>query len=182
MAGNPETLVVDPAGDVYLNVANEIRLLVSTKVLSVCSKVFAAMFGSNFTEGQQTFSFFSPLEIDLPEDDPNAMKHLCCHLHLKHILMEQSGHSRLEILRLAIVADKYGCADALRLVSYVLRSYLEEPAHCDDIFLLMAAYHLNGAAVFSSIAAKILLLHSNSHDMLRFDAVPELVPEHVYRA
>ena len=49
----PKKIIIDPAGDVLLAIGEPpVSLLVSTKVLSVASDVFRAMFGPRFVEGQ----------------------------------------------------------------------------------------------------------------------------------
>jgi hypothetical protein len=50
--GHSETVEIDPAGDVRLEIGRESKsLLVSSKVLSLASSVFKAMFGPHFQEG-----------------------------------------------------------------------------------------------------------------------------------
>ena len=72
---NPPT-VMDPEGDVIL-VLGDVGLQVSSKVLSVASPVFKAMFGPHFAEGQGQASSMKPRRIKLHDDDVEAMKVLC---------------------------------------------------------------------------------------------------------
>ena len=62
---------IDPLGDVIFVVEDKVKLLVSSTVLSVSSRVFGAMFGPRFSEGQNNTSA-EPKEVRIPEDDAKA--------------------------------------------------------------------------------------------------------------
>ena len=94
--------VIDPQGDVIL-ICGEIELQVSSKVLSLASPVFQALFGPNFAEGQPTSSKAS--RIQLHDDDAESMRLMCAILHHKCASANGIGLERLE--RLAVVTDKY---------------------------------------------------------------------------
>ncbi|KAK3724140.1 hypothetical protein LTR37_001262 [Vermiconidia calcicola] len=69
-------------GDVSLVVSGAVQLNVSSVVLGTTSKVFRAMLGPNFAEGQsiRTASAQRPAEIRLPNDDADAFAHATHHL------------------------------------------------------------------------------------------------------
>src|SRR5277367_6787997 len=80
-----EAVKIDPAGDVLLQVGSsepKAYLLVSSKVFSLASPVFAAMLSPQFKEGN-SLSSGNGCEITLPEDDPEAMTLLCNCLHFR---------------------------------------------------------------------------------------------------
>lgn len=93
---------IDPDGDVIL-VCGETEFQVSSKVLSLASPVFKALFGPNFAEGQATTRKTS--RIQLHDDDAESMRFMCAVLHHKCASGNSIGLERLE--RLAVVTDKY---------------------------------------------------------------------------
>ncbi|KAF2491816.1 hypothetical protein BU16DRAFT_443687, partial [Lophium mytilinum] len=111
----PGTTVMDKNGDVLLELGSEdltAHLLVSSKVLSLASSVFNAMFTHGFSEGEGLTSK-SPRLIPLPDDDPPAMTLLCHILHFRtsSIPMERDVAALAE---LAILCDKYDCAGPVK--------------------------------------------------------------------
>lgn len=94
--------VIDPEGDVIL-ICGEIEFQVSSKVLSLASPVFKALFGPCFAEGQPTSRKAS--RIQLPDDDAESMRFMCAVLHHKCASAQGIGLERLE--KLAVVTDKY---------------------------------------------------------------------------
>jgi hypothetical protein len=104
---------IDPQGDVVINTSAEgFSLLVSSKILSVASPVFAAMFSPHFREGNSLATASAPITIDLLEDAPAALENICNVLHYKHdlVTVQMRFHDLLEI---AVVADKYDLAKSL---------------------------------------------------------------------
>ena len=71
--------VMDPEGDIIL-VLGDVGLQVSSKVLSLASPVFKAMFGPHFAEGQGQASSTKIRRVKLHDDDVEAMKILCKHI------------------------------------------------------------------------------------------------------
>ncbi|KAK5071263.1 hypothetical protein LTR64_007766 [Lithohypha guttulata] len=78
--------------------------------LQAASPVFATLLGSQFQEGHKTYSVANPLPF--PEDDPTAMLNLCRILHWQSGTVDISTDDWLQ--QLAIVCDKYRCAQALK--------------------------------------------------------------------
>lgn len=93
---------IDPEGDIIL-ICGEAELQVSSKVLSLASPVFKALFSPNFAEGQPTSNKGS--RIHLHDDDAESMRFMCAVLHHKCTSANRIGLERLE--RLAVVTDKY---------------------------------------------------------------------------
>ena len=85
--------IVDSDGDVLLDCGGTptYQIQVSSKVLSLASKVFAAMLGPNFQEGQPLqvettdLKRKRPIEIKLLDDHWEAMLTLCRVLHYRSI-------------------------------------------------------------------------------------------------
>lgn len=76
---------------------------VSSKLLSLASPVFKALFSPGFAEGQPTSS--NPIRIQLHDDDADSMCLMCAVFHHKCAWANGIG---LEILkRLVIITDKY---------------------------------------------------------------------------
>jgi hypothetical protein len=98
---------ISPDGDVVLVVGSRnVRLRIQSQCLRCASKVFGAMFGPHWSEGQG-FSKESPREVPLVEDDADALRTICCVLHHRNDDVPQSLTPK-EVLQIAIEADKYG--------------------------------------------------------------------------
>ncbi|KAI9871679.1 MAG: hypothetical protein M1830_002623 [Pleopsidium flavum] len=116
-------IVIDPDGDIIF-VLEETELRVSSKVLSVASAVFKAMFGPHFLEGSDLTSM-SARRISLPDDNAEAMTTLCNILHHRNNKIDQEpAPSALE--QLAVLCDKYDCSKALVPWSRTWMSYYHQ--------------------------------------------------------
>src|SRR5450432_969777 len=115
---------IDRHGDVTLQLTKKIdgdpedgihSLLVSSKVLTLASPVFAAMLSPRFREGQRSASgTLDP--VALPEDDADVMTLLCRILHFDYSALP--ARPDLEVFKnLAILCDKFDCITPLRFVS-----------------------------------------------------------------
>jgi hypothetical protein len=108
-------ITVDPNHDIVLRLSGY-DLLVSSKVLSLASPVFEAMFKPHFKEGvEHHLQLGEPLIIPLPEDDLEATTLFCriTHHRSRDLLRTPSP---LCLENLAIFCDTYICAGSL--VSY----------------------------------------------------------------
>ena len=110
----------DPAGDVVLKLGSGdgVTLIrVHSKVLSLASPVFAAMLSPRFAEGRSLEDkkglFNSTTTIDLPDDDPTAMSLLCKILHYKEDAAQQAFHPLDNLMKLAVICDKYNMSKTL---------------------------------------------------------------------
>ena len=104
---------IDADGDLIL-ILGAGRLKVSSKILSLASNVFKAMFKQGFKEGNTMHNNIGALQyIELPDDDFHAITFMCRIIH--HNPLRLSKCSIDEITDLAIVADKYDCTAAISL-------------------------------------------------------------------
>ncbi len=158
--GSTAMVVIDPNGDVIfvLGTDKNIKLLVSSKVLSIASKPFAAMFSPRFTESKG-LSAAAPKEIPLPEDDAKAMTVLCKAIHHKLEDGDEPG-TTLELLEVVVLADKYDCTKlhSLKLWTKDLPSSLPK----DAFALLVMSYLSNDSKGFE--AASLSLIRSQEAD------------------
>lgn len=77
--------------------------IIQSKVLSLASPVFKALFSPRFAEGQSTSSEVS--RIQLHDDDAESLRFMCAVLHHKCASVNSIGMERLE--KLAVATDKY---------------------------------------------------------------------------
>ncbi|OCL09897.1 hypothetical protein AOQ84DRAFT_375415 [Glonium stellatum] len=79
-------------GDIILVVGLELRRLrVHALILKNASKVFNAMFGPHFREGQGLGGACSK-EIPLPDDDADALKLICSVIHSRNDMVPGLSH------------------------------------------------------------------------------------------
>jgi hypothetical protein len=103
-------VVIDPEGDVILQLA-EAELQVSSRALSLVSKYWKAMFSPRFSEGT-ALSRGQGRPIPLEEDNTDAMTTLCQVLHHSYRQVNRDVDAEA-LVDLAVVADKYDCAEAM---------------------------------------------------------------------
>lgn len=101
---------IDTNGDVILLLEEDTSLLVSSKVLSIASPVFAAMLSPNFREGS-SLSSTCLTEIPLPDDPHLAVTVIAYILHFRNDLVYMNSFDQL--FDIALMADKYDLALAL---------------------------------------------------------------------
>ena len=148
---NPDLLhiAIDPEGDVLLELADR-QLQVSSKLMSIASTVFKALFGPAFAEGSLRSSEHV-IRVLLPDDDEEAMTALCSILHYRFDLVPKKLHSDV-LEELALLADKYDCVNALSMWSAQhLAGLLEQEEHVDYNTKLLPAYYFNDAKAFRQI-------------------------------
>ncbi|MCJ1396601.1 hypothetical protein MMC18_009492 [Xylographa bjoerkii] len=91
-----KNLQIDQEGDVTLQLADNSEVQVSSKVLSLASPVFKAMFSSKFAEGSRLKQGGS-CRVHLPDDSPEAIKLLCMILyHRSTVLKVEVGDQLLD--------------------------------------------------------------------------------------
>lgn len=154
-----ETVVIDPHGDLVLQVENE-SLLVSSKVLALVSPVFEAMLKPSFKEGIAfQMGKGEPLPIPLPEDDMEALTIFCKVAHHKfREITQPPDPSRLE--KLAYILDKYQCTAAMAAHGALWLQRETEGISPDDLGrLLLFAYVLDLPKEFSNLSALVLNRH-----------------------
>ena len=181
------TIEIDRSGDLTLvlskspdSSAEEKKqtLLVSSKVLSLASPVFAAMLSPRFREGQRSDSgTLDPLS--LPDDDAVAMTTLCRVFHFRYD--ELPVKPGLELLKnLAVLCDKYDCVAPLRFVSESWLVAWETAASGEDLeILLFVSFVFGRAERLAKLSGRIVREFSGNLKHLdtlgSFDAVPELL-------
>lgn len=157
----PTSVVVDREGDVIF-LLEGFEIQVSSKVLSLASPVFTAMFGPSFVEGNSR-SFPSPSRITLTDDNPIAMANLFKIIHYQtKLLPREPGQSFVE--QIAIVADKYDCIEALRPSSHLWLvtleaeavALIEDEASSSIGKLLYSAYTFDCAIAFKKITRSMI--------------------------
>lgn len=170
-----KTNVIDPEGDVIL-ICGKTEFQVSSKVLSLASPVFKALFSPSFAEGQPTSSKAS--RIQLHDDDAESMLFMCAVLHHKCAFSKGIGLERLE--RLAVVTDKYDCVCAMcywgRCEIYNTK-HTKEPSR-----LLWPAYAFDEAQFFNSLTKFMMLNLPNdgkAQTASRKYGIPEEIESHI---
>ncbi|KAF1833171.1 hypothetical protein BDW02DRAFT_631490 [Decorospora gaudefroyi] len=165
--GLPGKTVIVKYGDVLLQVGQQkdaVHVLVSSKVLSLASKVFDAIFNNGFSEGQG-LSSTSPREVRLPDDDPVHMTTICKLVHMQTSdIPEKLGVA--ELAQFAVLCDKYDCVDGVRGWS---KAWISIFAPDDDASPtpLTIAYLLDLPREFR-IVSRNLLQHHLAYDKGRF--------------
>jgi hypothetical protein len=130
------------------------NLLVSSKVLSLASPVFAALLGPKFLEGNRIRHGVSPT-IELHDDDPTAVALICNILHYRY----DSVPTKLEAKQLgqiAILCDKYDCSKSFQLWSEKWLSSSCGAPFSDLGHLLLAAYKLNDPVHFADFSTQLI--------------------------
>jgi len=124
----PSENTVCQFGDILL-VADDgfhppLGLRVSSCILAMSSKVFKALFGRKFSEGQTSCGGKgeNPRKVKV-SDAPRAMTLLCKLLHLQCIDVDDHL-SEGDLVDLAVIADKYDCVQALHSASSELLTRL----------------------------------------------------------
>ena len=155
---------IDPDGDIILEFSSSdggSQILVSSKVLSMASPVFKAMFNSRFREGLSNLPASGKLSIPLPDDNAEAFAIFCKAIH--HRTAEIPRNLPIDCLEnLAIIGDKYDCTSALSPWSNIwLLSWVDSGSikSGDLNKLLFVAFVLDCPKAFSRISWEILLLH-----------------------
>ncbi|TEA22185.1 hypothetical protein C8034_v002166 [Colletotrichum sidae] len=105
-------------GDIIMNVGPHPskKFRVHSSILKAASKVFSAMLGPNFAEGQQLLvdGRQDPATIKLPEDDSMAMEAIfnILHHHINHL----PEPKEIVYYEIAIAANKYDLAPHIRYI------------------------------------------------------------------
>lgn len=163
-------------GDTILVIGpDEARLCVQSCLLEAASKVFKAMFGPHFKEGQRSDLNGSKKEIPLPEDDADAMTIICAVIHYRNDIVPERLSSS-EVLQIAVVADKYDCKVAIK---YATRHWLDHRKVVslkEQMELMTAAYLLGQAQAFSDITYAMIIEHAGSYLPFAQDQIDFGVP------
>lgn len=152
-------ITIDPNGDIVLELS-ETRLLVSSKVLTLVSPVFEAMFKSHFKEGLRSRKSEEPSTLPLTEDNAEAAILLCTIIHHRsHEIPEKPNTLCLETL--AFVCNKYQCTGAIAHHGILWLQKLVRDATQEDLNrLLLFAYVLDLPEPLLNISWEILQLQA----------------------
>lgn len=153
-----EPTALDPHGDVILDIRtldSTISFLVSSKVLSLASPVFARMFAPGFAEGEKLLAG-DRLRITFREDKVPAMEHILKALHYQGDT--SSSMAAVDLAILAIHCDKYDCVKALATwISHWFSNLKEITNTSRDLgYMLLAAYMFSNSKQFKEVSARAL--------------------------
>lgn len=179
----PSTIhTVAPDGDVILEVGPDpVHLRVASHCLRSASIVFDAMFGPDWSEGQDLGSE-SPKHIRMMEDDPGAMHAACLVLH-------HSNHAEpivpmpWGVLQLAMLADKYRLIVALKYAAvFWLRRCGDGANMTEKIYLLAAAFQFQASDEFTRLARELVLNNRGSFlGLITHEIVLDILPLATFR-
>ncbi|KAG0134914.1 hypothetical protein HOY82DRAFT_583855 [Tuber indicum] len=109
------TKEIDPYGDVLVllpTATATTKLQVSSKILSTASLVFRSMFSRRYREGAALASTTDLVEIEFPDDPPQALEAVFNVLHFRHDCVS-ADVSHDVLYEIALVVDKYDLLVAL---------------------------------------------------------------------
>jgi hypothetical protein len=153
-------IIVNPNHDIVLRL-NGYDLLVSSKVLSLASPVFEAMFKPHFKEGvEHHLRLGEPHIIPLPEDDPEATTLFCQITHHRSRDLPRTP-SPLCLENLAIFCNKYICAGSVVGYGTLWIQRHSGSQSLEDLSrLLLLAFVLDLPESFATVSREMLLLRS----------------------
>lgn len=150
----PKRFVMDDQGDVVI-VSESLELLVSSKILSLASRVFRAMLEpGRFQEGQTNRGSDNPLSLPLVDDDPNSLVLFCKVLHFKAVNPPRDVAALVSFVTLC---DKYDCTVAARhFISLWIKLIYDQSIESSTLMdLLWAAYMFEQADEFANLSTKL---------------------------
>jgi hypothetical protein len=149
-------------GDVILLIGfHKTRILVNSVVLRNASRYFNAMFGPNFSEGQDLKGSVIK-EIPMPDDNAAALEILFNIIHLRNAAVPECLKPN-EVFELAVVADKFDCVIPLKHASM---QWLRPKTAMDILemgHLMAAAYILDNARAFMDTTWEMIFRHGGSY-------------------
>ena len=149
---------IDTDGDVVLRLSGA-DLRVSSKALSLASKVFQAMLSPRYAEGSTIRNGI--ITVDMPEDDKEAMVTLCSVLHHRYEYANRSQTTTSSLSDLAIAADKYDCVSAVsQWTGNHLSDLIQSAGTSLDYRLLYLTYAFDDYRRFQQVTR--LLVYSRS--------------------
>ena len=108
---------ISPSEDIFLVIApDRVRLRVDSHCLRSASRVFDAMFGPYWKEGQGLSDAF-PKGVTLEEDDAESMRTTCCVIHQRNDSPQLAPGSQ-ELLQIAILVNKYTLNVAMKHAAF----------------------------------------------------------------
>ena len=157
-----QRIAIDPEGNIYLQLEN-LELRVSSKVLATASKVFNAMFKSDFQEGLH-LTKGEDCRIPLP-DDPVTMHLLCLITHSRETPASLAKIESQYLRKVALLAAKYECIAAVRYWADSCMERINNFVKFDENHMvdsLLAAYVMNQYNRFTDITKR--MVHCDPRD------------------
>jgi hypothetical protein len=152
----------------------ETRLRIHSMSLMAASKVFSVMFGPDWKEGHDMRDHDKPFELLLPDDNAAALKIICSVIHYQNEKVPRTLVAG-DVLAVAIVADKYGCIDALKFASETwLRTSRDKASNL--MLLAAAAYLFRNAQAFNEITRALVFDYDGTYLALSWDEVESVMP------
>lgn len=176
---NPKEIEnIAQGGDVILVIGpEEQKLRVRSLYLKETSKPFSALFGPNWKEGSTMREADGLAELPLPEDDYMALRLICAVIHHRNELVPQNLPAR-DVLKIALLADKYDCVDALKFAACVWL-WPEKLEISDALQLTAAAYLFREARAFKELTKPLILKHEGSYLDLFIEEIELILPASV---
>ncbi|KAF2093976.1 btb/poz-like protein [Rhizodiscina lignyota] len=168
-------------GDVILVVGPQhVRLRVHSQCLRCASKVFGAMFGPQWMEGEG-ISYKSPSEVLLLEDDAEALRTICRVIHHRNDDVPQFLTPKA-VLQVAIVADKYDLNVALRFANMQGLKPRIDVERVDMGYLMAAAFLSSDVGTFMAHTLSLVLNYNGSYlEFLNDEFTSKIVPLKAFR-
>ncbi|KAF5539554.1 hypothetical protein FNAPI_10778 [Fusarium napiforme] len=151
-----------PDGDVVFVVNGDTRVRVYSAVMKGASRVFAAMLGPNFMEGQALAAANTetgPSEIALPEEESSiCLGWICRALHCQSATTLWNPTSA-EILQVWSIIDKYDMKQSMHLsVMFWSQHILSKTCHSKDLWLMaLVCFQNKDSASYKTVTKQLLL-------------------------
>ena len=177
---DPNTIVeIAAGGDVILVVGPEkVKLRVQSLFLKAASKPFSVMLGPDWKEGHNMLSPDGLVEVQLPADNSTALMLLCAIIHHRNEMVPQTL-AAVEVLRTAVVADKYDCLDAAKFAGECWLQHRGNEAG-DLMLLAAAAYLFQNAQAFNEVTKTLILNHGGPYLALSCEEVESVMTWRVF--
>ncbi|KAK6716696.1 hypothetical protein SNK04_007648 [Fusarium graminearum] len=172
----PDTIVeIAPDGDLILVVGSEeTKLRVHSMLMMAVLKPFSVMLGPDWKEGHGIRDHDGLSELSLPDDDAVALEIICSIIHYQNKQVPRTLPA-CDFLAVAVVADKYGCMDALTFASETwLRISGDEPENL--MLLTAAAYLFNNSQAFNKITGALVVDYDGPYLALCVDEIESIIP------
>jgi len=151
--------IINESGNILIQTSSK-ELLILSKILALASPVFKAMLNLKFLEGITIRSVHNPLELPLPDDDPDALAVLFYTLHFSSQRKFPKLGADLQ-LDVTYLSDKYDCITSIYGESgRWLRSLSESESDHESPMLWKLstiAFLIGHVDEFSNLTTKLVL-------------------------